>query len=47
MELDNIFVTHVVLTLEEAFCIVTISLGKRDVYIGLLELGVEGAFFVV
>ena len=47
MELDNIFVTHVVLTLEEAFCIVTVSLSKRDVYIGLLELGLEGAFFVV
>ena len=47
MKLDNIFVTHVVLTLEEAFCIVTVSLGKRDVYIGLFELGVERAFFVV
>ena len=47
MELDDIFVTHVVLTLEEAFCIVTVSLGKRDVNIGLLKLGVERSFFVV
>ena len=47
MELENVFVTNVVLLLEEVFGEVAVTLGEGDVDICLFVLGVEWALSVV
>ena len=47
MELDDVFVTKVILTLEEALSEVAVSLGERYIYVRLVELGIEWTFGVV
>ena len=47
MELNDIFITEVVLTLEEALSEVTVTLGERYIYVRLVELSMEWAFCVI
>ena len=47
MELNDVFITEVVLTLEEALSEVAVTLGERYIYIRLVELGMEWTFCVI